>query len=184
MTDALKGFSTRMTRQSEKIPGTDQVPNSAGGFAWSVDKWTRLHRFLILGSEGGSYYASQRKLTEENATAVLDCIAEDGPRTVQVIAEISDQGRAPKNDQAIFALALASSASDERTRRAAYQALPTVCRIGTHIFQFTQYREQFGGWGQGMKRAIGRWYTEKDADALAYQVVKYRQRDGWSHRDL
>ena len=27
------------------------------GHAWAVDDWTRLRRFLILGSEGGSYYA-------------------------------------------------------------------------------------------------------------------------------
>ena len=28
------------------------------------------------------------------------------------------------------------------------------------------------------------WYTSKDADRLAYQMVKYRQREGWSHRDV
>jgi 60 kDa SS-A/Ro ribonucleoprotein len=184
MTDALKSFSTRETSQDEKIPGTDQVPNSAGGFAWAVDKWTRLHRFLILGTEGGSYYTSQRDLTKENAQAVLDCIAEDGPRTVQIIAEISDQGRAPKNDQAVFALALASAEGDERTKQTAYQALPQVCRIGTHLFQFCAFREQFGGWGQGMKRAVQRWYTEKTLDDLSYQLIKYRQREGWTHRDV
>ena len=35
-----------------------------------MDDMTRLQRFLILGSEGGSYYASERKLTLENAAAV------------------------------------------------------------------------------------------------------------------
>ena len=30
-----------------------------GGFAWAVDDWARLRRFLILGSEGGSYYAAR-----------------------------------------------------------------------------------------------------------------------------
>lgn len=28
------------------------------------------------------------------------------------------------------------------------------------------------------------WYLSKPVDAVAYQAVKYRQRDGWSHRDL
>src|SRR5690606_35550825 len=28
------------------------------------------------------------------------------------------------------------------------------------------------------------WYTSHEADDLAYKVVKYRQREGWSHRDL
>ena len=58
------------------LPSRRQVPNSAGGFAWSVDDWTRLRRFLILGSEGGSYYASELELTRKNAQAVERCLAE------------------------------------------------------------------------------------------------------------
>src|SRR5437868_3324769 len=69
-----KLFSTRQTPQSQPIPGSGQVPNSAGGYAWAVDDWKRLSRFLILGSEGGSYYATERKLTVENAEAVRRCI--------------------------------------------------------------------------------------------------------------
>jgi 60 kDa SS-A/Ro ribonucleoprotein len=44
--------------------------------------------------------------------------------------------------------------------------------------------EQFRGWGRGLRRAVGQWYLGRDADALAYQLIKYQQRDGWSHRDL
>ena len=46
MTDYAKDFSTRATPQSEAIPGTAQVTNNAGGFAWAVDDWSRLDRFL------------------------------------------------------------------------------------------------------------------------------------------
>ena len=38
----------RKTPQSAPLPG--QVANSAAGFAWAVDDWARLRRFLILGS--------------------------------------------------------------------------------------------------------------------------------------
>ena len=65
------------------IPGTSQVPNSAGGHAWAVDDWTRLSRFLILGSEGGSFYAGEYSLTRENAEALERCLEADGPRTVE-----------------------------------------------------------------------------------------------------
>jgi 60 kDa SS-A/Ro ribonucleoprotein len=41
-----------------------------------------------------------------------------------------------------------------------------------------------GVWGRGLRRAIGDWYLNRDADALALQLVKYQQREGWSHRDL
>ncbi|MGB8021532.1 MAG: TROVE domain-containing protein [Candidatus Nanopelagicales bacterium] len=67
---------------------------------------------------------------------------------------------------------------------AALAALPLVARTGTHVFAFAGYVELFRGWGRGLRRAVGAWYTAKDPDQLAYQVVKYRQRDGQSHRDL
>jgi 60 kDa SS-A/Ro ribonucleoprotein len=69
------------------------------------------------------------------------------------------------------------------TRRAALNALPEVCRIGTHLFHFAGYVEQFRGWGRALRRAVGEWY-ERRSTKLAYQAVKYRQRDGWTHRDL
>src|SRR5436190_24262221 len=129
-------LSDEQTPQDEPIPGSTQVPNSAGGFAWAVDDWVRLDRFLILGSEGGTYYISERKLTAENAQAVDRCIAVDGPRTVARIVEISQAGRAPSNDPALFALALCATKGDDATKRAAFAALPQVARIGTHLFHF------------------------------------------------
>ena len=180
----LEQYSTRRTSQSQAIPGAGQEPNSAGGFTWAVDDWSRLRRFLILGCEGGSYYASQRELTRENADAVVRCLKADGARTVCEIVAISRDGRAPKNDPSVFALAACAGLGDEATRRAALDALPAVCRTGTHLFQFARFVEGFRGWGRSLRRAVGRWYAAKDVDALAYQAVKYRQRDGVSHRDL
>src|SRR5579862_1116700 len=101
-------LNKKVTPQSEPIEGAGQVQNSAGGYAFAVDDWKRLRRFLILGSEGGSYYATERTLSLENAKCVERCVAADGLRAVKEIVEVSDRGLAPKNDPAIFALALAS----------------------------------------------------------------------------
>jgi 60 kDa SS-A/Ro ribonucleoprotein len=174
----------RATPQWAPIPGSGQVPNSAGGHAWAVDDWARLRRFLVLGSEGGSFYIGEWKLTRENAQAVENCLRLDGERTVREIVAVSREGRAPKNDPALFALAMCAGLGDEATRRAALEALPEVARIGTHLFQFATYVEGFRGWGRSLRRAVGRWYAERDVDALAYQAVKYRQREGMTHRDL
>ncbi len=182
--DYGKLYSTRATPQSQKLPGSTQIRNSAGGHSWPVDEWTRLDRFLILGTEGGSYYAGQRTLTVENAHAIRQLVESNGPRVVTRVVEISTAGRAPKNDPAIFVLAMCAKLGDEQTRRLAYNALPTVCRIGTHLFHFASYAEAFGGWGRGMRTAVARWYNKRPADKLAYQVVKYQARDGWSNRDL
>ena len=180
----LKRLGTRRVPQSVPIPDSGQVPNSAGGFAWAVDSWTQLRRFLVLGSEGGSYYASESKLTRRNAKAVADCLAEDGPRAVAEIVRVSEEGRAPKNEPAIFALAMAAGRPDEETRKAALEALPLVCRTGTHLFQFATFVEGFRGWGRSLRRAVGRWYSAQKVDSLAYQAVKYRQREGVTHRDV
>jgi 60 kDa SS-A/Ro ribonucleoprotein len=178
--------SRNKTPQTEPIPGreADMSRNAAGGFAWDVDEWRLLHRFLVLGTEGGTYYTDERDLTVDAARAVVDCVTTDGPRAVREIVAVSTSGRAPKNDPAILALALAAKRGDEETRRLAYLSLDRVCRTGTHLFQFAAYIDALGGWGRGARKAVARWYVSKDADDLAYQLVKYRQRGGWTHADL
>ena len=187
MLDFTRHYATRLTRlvtpQAERIPGTNQVPNSAGGYAWPVDKWMRFDRFLIFGSERGTYYIRERTLTVENAANARECITEDGPRAVRRIVEISAAGRAPSNDPALFALAMCAGLGNDATRAMALEALPEVARTGTHLFHFLQYIRAFRGWGRGVRRAVGRWYTAKPAPAVAYQILKYQARDGWAHRD-
>ncbi|MCW3055400.1 MAG: hypothetical protein JWN14_4570 [Chthonomonadales bacterium] len=178
-------FNRNKTPQSQPIPNSGQVPNSAGGYAWAVNDWTRLSRFLVLGSEGGSYYATEQKLIVENAEAVRRCIQADGARTIREIVAISDAGRAPRNDPALFALAMCAAYGNDPTRRAALVALPKVARIGTHLFHFAEYVNGMRGWGRGLREGVARWYEgQPSGAALVNQVVKYRQRDGWSHRDL
>ena len=180
-----KHYSTQKTPQTQPIPSKQQVKMASGGYGFAVDKWTRLERFLVLGTEGGTYYASEQKLTYDMARATRRCITEDGPRVVRTIAAISQAGRAAKNDPALFALAMCSKLGDEQTAADAYQALSLVARIGTHLFHFMEYAKAFGGLGGGgFKRALSRWYTDKDASRLTYQLIKYQQRDGWSHRDV
>jgi len=184
MSNAYKGYSTRRTRQTEPVPGVKQVENSAGGYVFQIDDWARLQRFLILGSDSPTYYASAQKLTKENADVVVKLLRADGKRVVDTIVDVSTNGKAAKNDAAIFALAMAAGLGDNETRAYALDHLHRVCRIGTHLFMFADFVEQFRGWGRGLKRAVGNWYNKKDADRLAYQVVKYQQRDGWSNYDL
>lgn len=182
----LDQATAKNTPQSKPIPGKEKKMerNNAGGFAFTADMWTRLERFLILGSSGGSYYVGENDLTKQNVDNVRACIAADGLRTVQAIRDISLAGRAPKNDPALYALALAASTKDQKTVAAALAALPAVARIGTHLFTFAAFVDTMRGWGPALRRAVGAWYLEKPAEKLAYQLVKYQSRGGWSHRDL
>jgi len=188
MVDVLKGFSTRATPQSQPA-GAATVRNAAGGHVFAIDDMARLRRFLTIGTSGGTYYTSAPELTRENAEVVLRLAQSNPFALVDEIVAISTAGRAPKANPAIFALAIAAAegANDPERgsgRKYALSKLPAVCRTGTHMYLFAGYVEQFRGWGRGLKRAVGEWYNGRSVDKLAYQILKYRQREGWRHADL
>lgn len=163
----------------------DQVVNSAGGYVWEVSNWSKLRRFLIIGTEGGTYYASERDVTRKGVESIDACLKEDGVRLVGEILNISDEGLAQKNDYAIFALAYVVANGDDDTKRLALNSLSKVCRTATHLFQFCEYLDALGSLtGRAKRRALAEWYTNRRAESVAYQAVKYRQRNGWTHRDV
>ncbi len=178
-------INRRETPQNEKVPGVKkQKRNNAGGVSFKISKWDYLMRFLILGTEGSTYYVSEKKLTQNNCKNVQKCINKDGKRTVDIITEVSCAGRSANNDAAIFALAMAASCSNISTRKYALSKLSSVCRIGTHLFHFVAFVKTMRGFGRGLREAIAHWYTSKSIDKLAYQMLKYQGRDGWTHRDV
>lgn len=183
---AYSSFNTRKTPQNEAILGreSEQIKNAAGGFVFAVGVWKQFERFLILGSEGGSFYVKEQALTRENAINTIAAIEADGKRAVDLIVKVSDGGLAPKNDPALFALALAASAKSPDTRTYALAALPKVARIPTHLFHFVTYVKGFRGMGRGLKRGLANWYQGREVGPLAYTVSKYQQRDGWANRDI
>lgn len=182
MQDALSTINRREIPQSEQAR-PDQVQNSAGGYVFQTDDWSRALRFLILGTDGGTYYVSERDLTRESASLIEGLARTHGVKLVELIRDVSIAGRAPRQNPTLFALAACTASPDVETRQAAMRAIPDVCRTGTHLFVFARYVEQFRGWGRALRRAVGDWYL-RDAGQVAFQAVKYRQREGWSHRDL
>ena len=156
-----------------------------GKVVHALDHWARFQRFLVLGSESGTYYVGERDLTLESLTSLRACLEEDPQRAVTMLEEISHAGRAPKNDPAIFALAVASTHEYAMVRKLAFTALPAVCRTGAHLLHFAAYREALGGgWGRGMRRAIGAWFADMTPTKLVLQAIKYQNRDGWALADL
>lgn len=177
-----------VTPQSEAIPGreSEMQRNNAGGMTFTVSKWQMLERFLILGSDAPTYYSSAQKLTKDNAKNVLACLKEDGKKTVDMIVNISVAGRAPKNDPALFALALAATPQYSSLEVAHYATsqLSKVARTGTMLRHFAEYINGMRGWGRNLKNSFGEWFTNRSENSLAYQLAKYQQRDGWTSKDL
>jgi len=170
--------------QSQKL-NKNQVKNDAGGYVYQIDIWNMLNRFLILGTESSGYYVNAATKFERSNDNIDKCLKADGLKTVQIAVNVSHEGRAVKNDQAIFVLARASMSLELSVRKAAFEAVPKVCRIGTHLYQFVAFRKYLeGGWGRLMKDTVSNWFNAKDANKLAYQVAKYKSREDWSARDL
>ena len=171
------------TSKSSPRRGPHRAP-APGGHAGGIELWARLERFLVLGTTGGAYAGDAHEPTDADAEVVARCLAADGLRTTDRIVAASRSGRAPRTEPALFALAMAAKLGDEQTRRAAYAVLPRVCRIGTQLMRFAAFAERFGGWGRGMRKAVGAWFNARPADDLALQLARYPSQGGWSHRDL
>lgn len=182
----MKNYSAGLTNQNQQQPAfgrTDMVKNNAGGYGFEVTPQERLERFLLIGSEGGTYYVGEQKLTEENAKEILKLIKSDGIKVVDTVVNFAVNRRAPKADAGLFVLALAASFGDQSTKNAAYQAVNSVAQNSTQLFTFLGNIQNLRGWSRGLRKAVARFYTGKSVEKLAYQIVKYRNRAGFTHRD-
>ena len=127
-----------------------QVMNNAGGYVYELTDNKRLLRFLILGSESGTYYQDEPELTVENADTIRRMISEGhGKEVVELVRSVSVEGRAHKQGPTLFALAACAHCADLETRRAAFAVLRDVCRIPTHLFEFLTYATSMGASGTG-----------------------------------
>lgn len=125
-----------------------------------------------------------KTMVNNNAEAIRDMVGERGVEVVRRVVEISQSGRAPKNDPALFVMALCFAFGDTETKKAARENLSKVARTGTHFFLFLKYATALRGWGRALKTAAAKWYMDQNASDLAYQAAKYRNREGWEHHDV
>lgn len=177
------------TPQSNAVPSSvstaKQSPNNAGGYTFELSPLKRLERFLVLGSERPTYYATASKLTKDNAACVVELWEKEPMKIVSLIRDVSFNALAPKNSPAIFALALGMTSTNVVARKLASTAVNDVCRTSTHLFEFVETCMALKkGFGRIMKRTVANWYKNKSDEQLAYQLVKYRQRNGFTHERL
>lgn len=191
MSNALKNkasigrLAKTSTPQTQRTPGrTDEVKNNAGGFVFKVSDKDRLERFLILGTDGGTYYVGQSVLTDQNLNFVKGLIASNERMVINTLVDIAEKNRAPKNSPSLYALAMVLAHGSDKVYLRTSGVVNKVVRTGTHLFEFCNYIDSLGGWGRAKRTAVAGWYEGKTADQIAYQAVKYRQREGWTHRDV
>ncbi|GIL78756.1 hypothetical protein Vretimale_347 [Volvox reticuliferus] len=166
--------------QSEPL-NENQVCNNAGGFVFKIDNFSRLRRFVILGSNGNNYYISDKQLGIENCECVLELLAEGhGLRVVEEVTRISKEGRAPRQSPGILVLAVCARLGDLATRRAALAALPAVCRTASTLFEFVQYCKDLGPVTRASRlgdtaadpKEVNAWLDAQKAAAVAEAKAK------------
>lgn len=182
LNNAAKGLNK--TPQSEKAKA-GQIKNTAGGFVFQVSDQSRLERFLILGVDGGTYSVSEVLHAKSNVKFLNEMIERDEAGVLKTIVDVSVNGRAYKQSPALFALA--SIIVNGKNKQAVKAEFNKVVRTGTSLYEVVNYLNSMGGWGRAKREIVSSWF-DKDADRLAYQVVKYRRRtfgdNAWTMQDV
>lgn len=178
-------FTTRkQTPQSQPIPGreTEMIQGRSGGYHFDAGMWTMLKRCLLIGTSQSTFYADKQELTGDFTDVLNRCITADPARVAQEIVYASD-GHAINNSAPIYALTLLSMGKSPDAKRAFIEIFPQVIRTGSHFYEWLSYSKALRGFGKVVRECGKSWLSNADVKALAYQLLKYQQRQGFSHRD-
>ena len=192
LSDVLSG-SAPITGQMAPIPGKESIMalNKAGGYTYTVSDEDYILRCLILGTNKNTYYATAREMTAECIDFLKQMIKDGkGSLLVDTIKKVYEDGRAPKQDPTLMALALASSCEDLDTRKKAYKVVSTL-RTFSHIYTWKGYHKvasKSKGMGKLSKASLCSLFEKMTPQQLGYQVTKYPHRktavEDWSFLDL
>jgi len=161
-----------------------QVQNRAGGWTYEVEPMQMFRRWLVLGPGAGrgAYYATEGELVLEADNLTMALITSgDGIKLVDELAAM--RPRVPKAGPSIFALALLASFGDVETKRYIAGKIKSILWTGTDMFTFFSYVNSMRGWGRAIERMANEWY-DRNPLKLAQTMTKYRNREGWRHRDV
>jgi hypothetical protein len=181
--------------QTIGLPG--QIANNAGGFSFPLPLEQEWMRYLIIGSksENGNFYQSGGQIS----TCISRCIlsAVENPATckhlISDLVDVSVKGRAAKQEMTMLALAcVIVFTEDAECKRAGLDAIQQVCRIPTHWFMLLKYIRDLSqdkktpgkGMGAGVRAAFTKLYTSRTGPELAVLMTKYKNREGWTHKDV
>lgn len=182
MSDALRNVvkTVNSTPQSVKAK-PEQVKNNSGGYVFQVNDESRLERFLVTGVESGTVNVSEKNHARDSYDFVSRMVRENEAGVLAKTVEISVSGRSYTQSPALFTLAVVIAEGNNKAE--AKIAFNKIVRTGTHLYEIVDYMNGLAGWGRAKRDIVASWFN-KDADKLAYQAVKYRQRNGWTMRDV
>lgn len=172
------------TLQTQPIPGreAEMIKGRSGGHLFDAGIWTMLRRCLLIGTAQPTFYAGKQELTQDFIDTIQLAIWEDPARVAEEILFASD-GRAINNSAPILALVILSMDQSQTAKNAFREIFPQVVRTGSHFYEWLSYTKGMRGLGKIVREVGQAWLSREDAKGLAYQLLKYQQRQGFSHRD-
>jgi 60 kDa SS-A/Ro ribonucleoprotein len=172
----MRTAQTRLTVAGEEL-------NKHGGAVYRVTPREQMRRFLILGTEvGGTCFFNEQELVAKNVGSVFDFCRKDPEAAVEEIVAVATGGRAPKMTPSLVALAIAASVPESAAL--ALVNVGKVCKTGSHFLEFVAAVDTLRGWGPALRSAVGNWYVSQGISSAIFQTLKYRDRKGWTHRDV
>ncbi|MBE9010232.1 TROVE domain-containing protein [Pseudanabaenaceae cyanobacterium LEGE 13415] len=181
---SYKFYTQNKTPQTQPIPGreAEMIQGRSKGWMFKTDVWTVLRRCLLIGTAQSTYYAGKHELTSEFIDVVRNAIEQNPSRVAEEILYASD-GRSINNSAPILALVLLSMGKAPEAKRTFTEIFPQVVRTGSHFYEWMSYTKSMRGFGKIVREAGQAWLSREDVSGLAYQLLKYQQRQGFSHRD-
>ncbi|NET01041.1 MAG: TROVE domain-containing protein [Sphaerospermopsis sp. SIO1G1] len=172
------------TPQNQPIPGREKemIKGRSGGYMFDAGNWKMLRRCLLIGTAKSTYYAGKQELTEEFVEVVKKAVAENPGKVAAEILYASD-GRAINNSAPILALVLLSMGENPEAKTAFMEIFPQVVRTGSHFYEWLNYTKSLRGFGKVIREAGKTWLSRENVKDLAYQLLKYQQRQGFTNRD-
>jgi 60 kDa SS-A/Ro ribonucleoprotein len=172
------------TPQTESIPGreSEMIQGQSGGYMFDGGIWTMVRRCLILGTATDQFYSGKVELTGQFVDVLKQAIAENPKRVADEILYASD-GHAVNNHAPILALVLLSMGDRPDAKQAFRDIFQQVVRTGSHFHEWVSYTKQLRGIGRTVREVAQSWLLRDDVKWLAYQMLKYQQRMGFSFKD-
>lgn len=172
------------TPQTQPIPGreAEMIKGRSGGYTFDVGIWSMLRRCLLIGTAKSTYYSGKQELTDDFVSVLRRAIAQNPTRVAEEIVYASD-GRSINNSAPILALVLLSMGETKEAKQAFQEIFTTVIRTGSHFYEWLSYTKSLRGFGKVVREAGKTWLSREDVKGLAYQLLKYQQRQGFTHRD-
>lgn len=161
---------------------------------YSITPLEQFKRFLVLGTENGTYYVNNIDLTKQTInciTSILD--SENRELLLTIILEFEELNKCKKKDNLLFTLAHCCMYKTQEPsfldfRRKAYSIALKICKIPTNLFLFINFckviHKSNSGWNNLHKKHISSWYLNKTPEELVYLVTKYNNRNNYTHRDV